>query len=703
MTIPRLSLLALLMTAAFGGHALAADAAPARHPITHEDVWLMKRVGPPQPSPDGKWAVFSVTDPAYDSKEQWSDLWIKSLTDDTPARRLTFSKSGEGSLNWSPDSKQLVFIAKREGDEAGQLYRIDVAGGGEAQRLTTLTLGARSPKFSPDGKQLLFVSDIFPGNASEEDVKKTAKERKDRKYTARAYESFPPRFFDKWLDDKKVRLFVMDAQVGAQPRDLLAGTRLSALPGFGGGQGDEGQSLDAIWAPDGKAVVFSASTNRDELARASGYTQLFTVATAGGEARQLTADKHSYSNLKFSADGKTLFCLTEAEEAGKVYDVSRLASFGWPLTNPAPKVLTASLDRSISRYALPAGTGRVVFSYEHAGLEQLHSINYAGGDLRDETSLPTGSIGSLNAGGKAMVGVWESSINPPEVYAFGNGAPKQLTSFNTARAASIDWQAPEHFWFKASDGRMIHNMIVKPANFDPAKKYPLFAVIHGGAANMWRDQFVLRWNYHLLAQPGYVVLLTDYKGSTGYGEEFARAIQGDPLKGPGDELNEAVDEAIKKYSFIDGSKLAAGGASYGGHLANWLQATTTRYKAIVSHAGEMDLVMQWGSSDSIYGREVNSGGPVWGNLPVWREQSPVMQAGNNEKGTGFKTPILISVGELDYRVPANNALMNFATQQRLNVPSKLLVFPDENHWILKGDNSRYFYSEVHGWLAKYLK
>ncbi|MBP1208172.1 dipeptidyl aminopeptidase/acylaminoacyl peptidase [Duganella sp. 1411] len=703
MTMPRLTITALLLCAALGGHALAADIAATKHAITHEDVWLMKRIGAPTPSPDGKWAVFSVTDPAYDSKEQWSDLWIKSLTDDTPARRLTFSKGGESAVNWSPDSRQLVFVAKRDGDDAGQLYRIDVAGGGEAQRLTTLTLGARQPKFSPDGKQLLFVSDIFPGTAGEEDIKKVAKERKDRKYTARAYESFPPRFFDKWLDDKQVRLFVMAAAVDAKPRDLLSGTRLAALPGFGGGQGDEGQTLDAIWSQDGKAVVFSASINRDEAARASGYTQIFSVPAAGGEAAQLTQDKRSYHALKFSKDGKTLFSLTEAEEPGQVYDVSRLASFAWPMVDAKPTVLTASLDRSISRFALPDGARRVVFSFEHAGLEQLHSIDYAGGEVRAEASPPTGAIGALNAGGKAVVGVWESAINPPEVYAFGNGAPKRLTSFNTERAAAIDWQAPEHFWFKASDGRMIHNMIVKPAGFDPAKKYPLFAVIHGGAANMWRDQFVLRWNYHLLAQPGYVVLLTDYKGSTGYGEAFARAIQGDPLKGPGDEVNEAVDEAVRRYGFVDGGKLAAGGASYGGHLANWLQATTTRYKAIVSHAGEMDLVMQWGTSDSIFGREVNSGGPVWGNLPVWREQSPVMQAGNHEKGTGFKTPILISVGELDYRVPANNALMNFATQQRLNVPSKLLVFPDENHWILKGDNSRYFYSEVHGWLAKYLK
>ncbi|WP_228893620.1 dipeptidyl-peptidase 5 [Pseudoduganella aquatica] len=697
----------LLATASLGAvhaaHAADATAPAAKHAITHEDVWLMKRVGAPVPSPDGKWAVFAVTDTAYDSKEQWSDLWIKSLADDSAPRRLTFSKGGEGSVNWSPDSKQLIFIAKRDGDDAGQIYRIDVAGGGEAQRLTTLTLGARSPKFSPDGKQILFVSDLFPGATDEESIKKIAKERKDRKYSARAYETFPPRFFDKWLDDKQVRLFVMDAQIGAKPKDILSGSKLAAMPGFGGGQGDEGQSLDAIWAPDGKTVVFSASTNRDELARASAYTQIFALPAGGGEATQLTADKHSYNNLKFSPDGKTLLCLTQAETEGKVYDLDRLASFAWPLASPQPKILTAALDRSISRFALPADGKRIYFTFEHAGLEQLHSISYAGGDVKAEPSAATGSINSLNAGGNALVGVWESAINPPEVFAFNGKAPKRLTSFNVEKAAAIDWQAPEHFWFKTPDGRQIHNMIVKPANFDPNKKYPLFAVIHGGAANMWRDQFVLRWNYHLLAKPGYVVLLTDYKGSTGYGEEFARSIQFDPLKGPGDEVNQAVDEAIKKYSYVDGSKLAAGGASYGGHLANWLQATTTRYKAIVSHAGEMDLVMQWGTSDSVYGREVNSGGPVWGNLPVWRDQSPIMQAGNHEKGTGFKTPILITVGELDYRVPVNNALMNFAAQQRLNTPSKLVVFPDENHWVLKGENSRYFYNEVHGWLAKYLK
>ena len=673
---------------------------PVRHAITHEDVWLMKRVGAPVPSPDGKWVIYALTEPAYDAKDQWSDLWIKSLTDDSPARRLTFSKSGEGGVSWSPDSRKIAFSAKREGDEVGQLYLLDLSGG-EAERVTNLTLGAGGAKWSPDGQTLLFASQVYPGAADEEANKKAAKEHKDRKYNVRAYEQFPARYWNYWLDDKEPHLFVQEARAGAKARDLLAGTQLIGRPGFGASNGSEGQSLEAEWTPDGTAVVFTAATNRNEAARAPVAVQIFLARLAGGEPQQLTHDSGNYGQLSFSPDGKTLLCVTDPNTPDKVYDLARLASFPWPFKNER-RVLTAALDRSVPAYAASAGSDRIYFTYEHAGLEQLHSVSYAGGDVRDEPSPATGSCSGLSAGGPALVGIWESAVSPMEIYSF-NGAPKRLTSINTAKAATIDWLPVEHFWFKARDGRELHNMIVKPPGFDPAKKYPLFVVMHGGAANMWHDSFVLRWNYHLLAQPGYVVLLTDYQGSTGYGEEFARSIQFDPLKGPANEINEAADEAIRRYAFIDGTRQAAGGASYGGHLANWLQATTTRYKAIVSHAGEMDLVMQWGTSDSIYGREVNSGTPVWGDSKVWREQSPVMQGGNHARGTGFVTPILITVGELDFRVPMNNALMNFATQQRLNVPSRLLVFPENGHWILRGEDSRYWYGEVHAWLAKWLK
>jgi dipeptidyl aminopeptidase/acylaminoacyl peptidase len=261
----------------------------------------------------------------------------------------------------------------------------------------------------------------------------------------------------------------------------------------------------------------------------------------------------------------------------------------------------------------------------------------------------------------------------------------------------------EHFTTQSPKGWPIHNLLVRPPGFDPKRKYPLFAMIHGGPAPQFKDQWVLRWNYHLFAAPGYVVLLTNYSGSSGYTEVFGQAIQLDPLRGPGGEINDAVDAAIQRFPFVDGTRLAAGGASYGGHLANWLQATTTRYRCLISHAGLINLETQWATSDTMFSRELTNGGPVWEQGPVWREQNPVRLAGNHAKGTGWVTPVLVTVGELDYRVPANNAYEYWGYLQRLRVPSRLLSFPDENHWILKGENSRFWYGEVHAWLAKWLQ
>ncbi len=675
-----------------------------RSTLTHQDLWLMKRVGAPLPSPDGRWAVFSVTQPAYDAKEQSADLWIVPLDGSAPARQLTQSKSTESGAAWSPDGTKIAFSAKREGDEVAQIYVLPLAGG-EAERVTSLTLGARQPKWSPDGRQILFVSDAFPNCSDEAANKKAATERKDRKYNVHSFESFPIRFWDRWLDDKQAHLFVQEARAGAGARDLFAGTKLSALPGFGVPNTDEGQVITAEWAPDGTNIVFTAQVNRDEAARAPVFSQLFETSATGGEPRKLTGDSYSYAQLQFSPDGKTLLCTAVEERSDQVYGLSRLTRFPWPFDATQRTVLSAALDRSVNRFAVPGDGSRVWLTAEESGREKLWSVPLAGGDVREENVTDHGCLTGLAAGGRVLVGEWESVANPPEIVTLGtNGAAlKPLTTFNTEKAAGLDLAPVEHFSFTSRRGKAIHSMLVRPPHWDATKKYPLFVVIHGGAANMWRDAWVLRWNYHLLAAPGYAVLLTDYTGSTGYGEAFSRDIRFDPLRGPAEELNEAADEALKRFPFLDPLRQAAGGASYGGHLANWLAATTTRYKCIISHAGEADLRMQWGTSDSIFGREVNSGGPIWGDKAVWSEQSAVMLAGNHDQGTGFVTPILLTVGEQDFRVPMNNAIMFFTLQQRLNVPSRLLVFPDENHWILKGENHKYWFGEVHSWLAKYLK
>ena len=299
----------------------------------------------------------------------------------------------------------------------------------------------------------------------------------------------------------------------------------------------------------------------------------------------------------------------------------------------------------------------------------------------------------------ALFANWGSAVSPAEVVRIdpATGTKTFLSAFNTATTASLDWPPLRDFTFTGRDGRQIHSFLALPPNFDPAKKYPLFVLIHGGHASMWRDEITYRWNYHLLAQPNFVVLMTDYRGSTGYGEKFTLDILGDPLAGPADDVNDAADEAIRRFPFIDGARQCAGGASYGGHLANWLEGTTTRYKCLVSHAGLATLDMQWGTSDGIYHRELMMGGPFWSDPAKWNAQNPLAKAGS------FKTPMLLSVGDLDYRVPHGNTLAMYSALQRMNVPSKLLFWPDENHWILKAENSRVFYREVRAWLEKYLK
>ncbi len=677
----------------------------AKRAITHEDLWLMKRVGAPVPSPDGKWAVFSVSQPAYEAKDASADLWLVPLDGSAPARQLTQTKATESGAEWSPDATRVAFSTKRDGDDVAQIYVLDLVRGGEAERVTSLSTGARAPQWSPDGKQLLFVSEVYPGAADDEANKKAAKAVKDRKYSARVYEGFPIKYWDRWLDEKKAHLFVQEAKAGAKARDLLAGTKLAALPGFGGKEGETGEGLPATWTPDGRGVVFVARTTRNQAAYAETPTQLFSVAIAGGEPTQLTEGAGSYDDPAFRPDGKGLLAKYEAGGDGKTYHHNRIVAYPWPFDAARRAVLTEKLDLSVVKFVASADNATVFFTAEAGERTKLFAVPAAGGAVTVRDVTKAGCVSGLSRGGAVLVANVDSAARPPEVARLdvAAGTHRVLTQFNDAVVARLDLPAVERFEFTSAKGRPIANLLVRPAGFDAKKKYPLLVVMHGGPAPQFKDTWGIRWNYHLLAAPGYVLVLTNYSGSSGYTEAFGQAIQFDPLKTPADEINQGADEAIKRFSFIDGSRQAAAGASYGGHLANWMEATTTRYKALISHAGLATHATQWSTSDSIYHREVNNGGPVWEGAGIWREQSPTTYAGNKAKGTGWVTPILVTVGEQDFRVPVNNAMEMWTYLQRLQVPSKLLVFPDENHWILKGENSRFWFGEVHGWLAKYLK
>jgi len=694
MTIHRTRRVAALLCCACVGTAAALE------PITHEKLWMMPRVGAPVVSPDGKWVVFSVLEPSYEQEKEVSDLWLVPADGSAAARRITNTRAPESGVAWSHDSRRIAFSTRREGDEAEQIYILDLAQGGEARRLTHLSTPASGPQWRPDDRAILFESTVYPNALDDEANRKIAAERKDRKYNVRAYEHFPVRFWNQWLDDRQPTVLVQSLDPGAVARDILSPTALAHTTGFSGVIHETSVTLAPLWSPDGSEVIFSATTERWNSAFAHVGNHLYRMPAAGGEPRIVTPAPGEYADARFAPDGRSLYFEYTLQDQ-EIYHLGRLQRISWP--NPGVAVpVTAGLDREVTEYALTPDSRSVYLLVADAGKQNLYRAAAAGGKAALLIEPATGGYTHLEIAAQAhrpvLIGSYGSSVSPQEIVRIDESARRHtnLTRINTAAAGAIDWQPPEHFYFTSSKGRSIHNMLVRPAGFDPARRYPLLVVIHGGAASNNPDQIGLRWNYHLLAAPGYVVLLTDYTGSTGFGEQFSQAIKLDPLRTPGQELVEAVDAALARYGFIDGTRMCAAGASYGGHLANWLEASTTRFRCLISHAGEVDLTTQWGESDFIYDRELTNGGPPWAGGVVWRDQSPLSYAAN------WKTPMLLSIGERDYRVPIGNTLEAWSALQRMHVPSRLLVWPDAWHWILRPEDSRHFYQEVHGWLARWL-
>jgi dipeptidyl aminopeptidase/acylaminoacyl peptidase len=665
--------------------AFAAAVWAQKRPITHEDVWLMKRVGEPVVSPDGRQVVFAVVEPDYDPAKQVSDLWIVPGDGSAAPRRLTSTRGPESGPVWSPDGERIAFSARREGDEAAQIYVIAVSGG-EAQRVTSATGGATNPQWRPDGKAILFESDFDA----------IAAERKARKHTARVYDAMPVRYWNAWLDEKRPRLFVQE--LGGAASDLLKDSKLAASAGFGGVFSPTGgQTMQAVWSPDGRSVVFTAIVNRSDMMHTASESALFAVAAQGGEPRRLTEAGVSYSKARFSSSGGLYALQERLPVAGaNLYSLSRLARISWPESGKGA-VLTQGWDRSASAFSFSPDGRTIYIEAEHDGFDHVFSLAASGGTPQRLFEVKRGGYTSVRPAREGLVAAYQTSSQAPELVRISAAGPgRALTSFNAERVAQLDAPEPVHFWFTAKNGKRIHNIMFLPPKFDATKKYPLLVFPHGGPNSMSKDAFSPRWNNYLLASPGYVVLETNYTGSTGFGEKFADDIEKDVLRGPAQEILDGIEEAVKRYPYIDASRQAAAGASYGGYLMNWFNGHTTQFKCLVNHAGAINNESQYGVNDGGIDRELRMGGPIWEKGGQWMEQSPIRYSG------AFKTPTLVTQGELDYRVPVNESLTTFKILQRLKVPSRLVVFPDEGHWILKGENSRAHMQEVLGWLAKWL-
>lgn len=757
--VPSATLRAAVLTGVLVVGALAGPATAEPAGLSHAAMWLAERVGSPIVSPDGETAVFSVTEPAYDPESQRSDLWIVATDGATPPRRLTEADGSEGGVAWSPDGRWLAFVAKRGDQETSQIWVLPLADGGEARPVTDAPLGADTPRWSPDGTRILFHTRGFPGSVGDSENREAAKKRDDEPSALHAYEHFPIRRWDRWLDETRPRLGVVDVARALRHRptdapellaraeaetaeddpvdgaenaedddagddgetdegteadpsrlppslDLIGASDLAKQVGFQGTWGRRSDSLSGIWTPDGTAVVFVATDRGHAAARETVQPTLWTVDAAGGEPRRLTAEGLGVGSPAFSHDGSRL-CFTAADYRDVIYDQTEVACLPWPGEEaPAePTVLTADFDRVVSDFAFarvePAGDG-VAFTYLDAGHVHVAHVGFDGGEVRDVVRAASGVYGGLATAsgdvGGPILATWGSATRPTEVVRIDprDGTRRPLTDFNASDWERWDLPPLREFWTDGPGGRRLHSFLALPPGFDESRKYPVVALIHGGHASMWRDAIHLRWNYHLLAQPDFVLVGTDYRGSIGYGEEFTLSIAGDPLRGPAEDVIAGVEDAIARFDFLDGERVCAAGASYGGHLANWLAGTSDRFDCLVSHAGLASLEQQWTTSDVIHHREIMMGGPFWENPEAWLDQSPLMHAG------GMDVPTLMSIGVDDYRVPLGNTLAMWSALERMDAPNRLLVWPRSNHWIMHPRDNLRFYREVRRWLGEWL-
>ena len=680
----RQSALASALTLACGSVGTAQQA--TKHPITFDDIIKMHRLSEPQISPDGKWVAYTVATPDMDANRNVTNIWLVS-TAGGASTQLTQS-GHDSSPVWSPDGSTIAFLSSRSGE--AQVYLLSLEGG-EAQRLTKLSTGAGLVKWSPGGKTIAFTSSVYPDCKDDECNQKRDEEKEKNKVKAHVAEHLLYRHWTHWNEGKRSHLFVIPADGRTAPRDLTPGADFDVPPDERGGPGD------INFSPDSKEICFTAVTDKMEAISTNG--DLFTAPVAGGEIQRITTQRGFDGEPVYSPDGKYIAYHAQLE---REYESDRWRVMLYDRQTGKIENLTEGFDRSADELAWSADSKSIYFTAESEMEKPLYEMAARPGAEPKKILADTYNVFfSLSGAGKIMAFERTSLTSPAEVFtASGDGSNvRQLTHHNDAILASLEMNPSETFWFDGAEGTKVEAMLIRPPKFDARKKYPLLVLLHGGPQTMWSNSWGYRWNEEVFAASGYVTLMINRRGSTGYGQKFTDEITNDWGGKAYLDVMDGVDYALKKYPFIDGTRMAAAGGSYGGYMADWIATHNGRFKAIISHAGVYDKVAMY-ATDELWFEEHDMQGTPWSNPDSYRKWAPVSFAGQLGK---FKTPTLVICGERDYRVPYTQSLEFFNALQRQEVPSKLVVFPDEGHWILKPQNAQFWYKTFLDWLALYLK
>ncbi len=656
----------------------------ATHPLSVHDMLAMDRISDTQVSPDGKWLVFNVRETDLEANRGRADIWLIGA-DGQNLKRLTSHPAADTNARWSPCGKCVFFLSTRSG--SSQVWRIKLDGG-EAEPVTDLPLDVGNLVVAQTGDLLAFTMEVFPGMTPAETAKKLQAVR-DQKASGQVFERLLYRHWDTWGDGRRSHLFVASKK-GGPARDLMPALDADTpSKPFGGPE-------EIAFTPDGKGLVFTARDAGREEAWSTNFDLYFVPADGSNPPKCLTAQNKAWDTMPvFSPDGKTLAYLAMSRP-GYEADRFRIVLRPWP--EGEGRVLTESWDYSAAALAWSAAGDEILAAAPNKGQNSLFALSASTG--RPRTIVEHGTVAQFAPAGERVVFERNSLTSPAEIYSVRtDGTDEQpVTRINAAKIAAVRLGEPEQFSFQGWNNATVYGYIVKPVDFDAAKKYPVAFLIHGGPQGSFGNDFHYRWNPQAYAGAGYAVVMVDFHGSTGYGQAFCDSIRGDWGGKPLVDLQKGLAAALARWPWMDGARVGALGASYGGYMINWIAGNwPDRFKCLVNHDGNLDERTAYFDTEELWFPEWDHLGTPWANPPSYEKQNPVNFVKN------WKTPMLVVHGARDYRIPDTQGMSTFTALQRQGIPSKFLYFPDEGHWVLKPANSIQWHETVLGWLDQWLK
>ena len=655
-----------------------------KKPFDVNALMALKRIGDPQISPDGKLVAFTVQTVDVAANKKPVQVFTVPLEGGTP-RQITQDGESNQRPRWSPDSKRIAYLSDRGG--SSQIWMMD-PDGGNAKQITDLATEADGHLFSPDGKNLIFTSAVYPECGADDACnKKNLDAEKAGKVKARIYTELLYRHWNAWQGRRRSHLLVIPAAGGAA-RDLTPGAR--DVPPFSLGGGD-----DYDISPDGQEVCFSM--NADPVPATSTDSDLYVVVVNGGQPVKITITPGADSNPRYSPDGKYIAWRAQLR-AGYESDRWRLMT----LERSSGKVanLTENLDRWVNSFTWSPDSANLFLTTSDRGRQAIHVIPTAGGASRTVASGDSELDDmQLTRNGRTMVYTQQSGVSPVEIYraSSSGGTAFPLTHLNDQTLGDHQMTPLEEFWVDGADGAKIHTFMIRPPNFTPSRKYPVLMLIHGGPQGFWGHAWTYRWNAQVFAAAGYLVVMPNPRGSTGYGQKFVDEINNDWGGRAFDDIMAVADHMVSDVAFADASRMTAAGGSYGGYMIDWILGHTQRFKALISHDGVYNLASEFGATEELWFPLWEYGGTPWDKPESYAKWSP------NNYVQEFHTPTLVIHGEQDFRVPVNQGLELFTALQMQKVPSKLLLFPDEGHWVLKPQNSILWYKTFIDWMDSWVK